>query len=84
MRKEKAAARLENCEVNDFKWSDFISVCREFNNQCAYCLKKGRLTRDHIVPLARGGNHTRSNIVPACRSCNSSKGKLGLEEWFGV
>lgn len=30
-------------------------------------------TRDHIVPLAKGGTHTWDNVQLACRDCNSAK-----------
>lgn len=30
-------------------------------------------TKDHIVPLSRGGDDSPANIAPACRSCNSAK-----------
>lgn len=57
-----------------------------FGGECAYCgrtMKKGeRLTRDHLVPVAEGGETTQSNVVPACASCNSSKGKEEWREWF--
>lgn len=57
-----------------------------FGGECAYCgrtMKKGeRLTRDHLVPVAEGGETTQSNVVPACGSCNSSKGKEEWREWF--
>lgn len=85
MRREKAAARLVKCEVKDFTFADWHKVVAEFDSRCAYCMRKmRRLTRDHVVPLFKGGNHTISNIVPACRSCNSSKGTNTLEEWFNV
>ena len=72
------------CEVRDLTRRDWMNILRQFNYECAYCLKKlRRLTKDHVVPLHLGGNHTASNIVPACRGCNSSKGKFTLEEWFG-
>jgi 5-methylcytosine-specific restriction endonuclease McrA len=31
-------------------------------------------TRDHIIPLSKGGMHERSNLQVACYVCNSSKG----------
>jgi len=43
---------------------------------CAYCggeFGYFRLTRDHVVPLSRGGRDTWMNVVTACRQCNSKK-----------
>ncbi len=82
-RREKAMARLVKCEVRDFTRADWWATLKEFDYRCAYCLRKmQRLTKDHVIPLHRGGNHTKSNIVPACKRCNSSKGTNLLEEWF--
>jgi hypothetical protein len=33
-------------------------------------------TRDHIVPLARGGSNNWSNLVISCRNCNGYKDNL--------
>ena len=44
---------------------------------CHYCEQKfppEKLTLDHVVPLARGGESSRGNCVPACEACNRSKG----------
>lgn len=32
------------------------------------------LTRDHLVPLSRGGTNEWTNVVTACSSCNTRKG----------
>ncbi len=32
------------------------------------------LTRDHLVPLSRGGGNEWTNVVTACSSCNTRKG----------
>jgi 5-methylcytosine-specific restriction endonuclease McrA len=32
------------------------------------------LTRDHLVPLSRGGNNDWTNVVTACSGCNTRKG----------
>lgn len=57
-----------------------------FGGECAYCgctMRKGmRLTRDHLVPVAKGGKTIQSNIVPACSHCNSSKQDEEWRDWY--
>jgi 5-methylcytosine-specific restriction endonuclease McrA len=38
------------------------------------------LTRDHLVPLSRGGSNAWNNVLTACSSCNTRKGNLLPEE----
>ena len=49
--------------------------------RCQYCgrhvleLKpREALTRDHLLPLSRGGSNEWSNVVTACSPCNTKKG----------
>lgn len=49
--------------------------------RCQYCGRhrsqlRGRefLTRDHVVPLALGGDNSWANVVTACSHCNNRKG----------
>ena len=42
---------------------------------CAYCghnYPLRELSRDHIIPVSRGGRNIWSNVVTACRRCYSS------------
>ncbi len=48
--------------------------------QCQYCGRNRRdlgyresLTRDHIIPLSRGGENGWTNVVTACSKCNLRK-----------
>lgn len=44
---------------------------------CMYCgheFPEYALTRDHVIPLSRGGRDRWSNVVTACRLCNTRKG----------
>lgn len=49
--------------------------------RCQYCARHRRdlgyresLTRDHIIPLSRGGDNHWTNVVTACSRCNLRKG----------
>lgn len=52
------------------EWKDKKTA---FDNLCVYCGSDGKLTRDHYIPISKGGTDSISNIVPACKSCNSRK-----------
>lgn len=59
------------------EWKELL---RSYNWKCVYCgitmvEKTGpdQITRDHIIPVTKGGTDDIENIVPACRSCNSKK-----------
>jgi 5-methylcytosine-specific restriction endonuclease McrA len=48
--------------------------------QCQYCGRRQNelkiresLTRDHLIPMSRGGTNEWSNVVTACSSCNTKK-----------
>ncbi len=44
---------------------------------CMYCggtFNNHSLTRDHVIPISKGGKDRWSNVVSACRSCNTRKG----------
>jgi 5-methylcytosine-specific restriction endonuclease McrA len=50
---------------------------------CAYC--GGRflvreLSRDHVIPVSRGGRDSWTNAVTACRNCNTRKGGRSPEQ----
>ena len=50
---------------------------------CMYCgahPRDNKLTRDHVVPISRGGRDRWSNVVTACRPCNTRKGNRTPEE----
>lgn len=50
---------------------------------CLYCSRQfpaAALTRDHVVPISRGGRDRWQNVVAACRRCNQFKGNRLLEE----
>lgn len=48
--------------------------------QCQYCGRRQSelkpresLTRDHLIPMSRGGTNEWSNVVTACSPCNTKK-----------
>lgn len=54
--------------------AEWLGLVAANDNECGNCHEQKPLTRDHIVPLSRGGTNDISNIQPLCGPCNSSKG----------
>lgn len=69
--------RANGAHTNE-QWLEKVKVT---GGQCVYCGEKRRLSRDHDIPLARGGSNSIDNIVPACGPCNSAKGTLTGDEF---
>jgi 5-methylcytosine-specific restriction endonuclease McrA len=70
--KHKRRLILSNtlCDFTGKQWSE-IQILQ--NHKCAICGVIKPLTRDHIIPVTKGGQHTKGNIQGLCRSCNSRK-----------
>jgi 5-methylcytosine-specific restriction endonuclease McrA len=71
-----------------------LSLKKQHGTKCHYCQKEmdfskgvGRkfnsdmATIEHLIPLARGGEHTFANTVLACRFCNISRGAKSQEDF---
>ena len=64
-------------EIRQRKW-ETRQLIQKHGGRCVYCddpvnLIHGDLkqaTRDHIVPLCKGGSELMSNLQLACRACN--------------
>jgi len=56
-------------------WSptQFLTLCRKQNWRCACCLRRRRLTADHVHPISKGGRNIIGNIQALCGPCNFSK-----------
>jgi hypothetical protein len=46
-----------------------------------YGMRSTDFTRDHIVPLGRGGKNELANRAWACSGCNQAKGDMMPDEW---
>ncbi len=50
---------------------------RRDQHMCMYCVdtfSDSHLTRDHVIPISRGGADTWTNVVTSCVKCNQRKG----------
>lgn len=63
--------------INTLTAEEWIEILKEYKFKCAYCGCEftlfNRETRDHVIPISKGGDNIKENVIPACRSCNSKK-----------
>ena len=73
--KANRRARQRNAP-GSFTLEEWVAKKAEFGNCCAHCRRpesEVKLTRDHIIPLIKGGWNSIDNIAPLCLSCNCHK-----------
>jgi 5-methylcytosine-specific restriction endonuclease McrA len=64
---------------NETEW---VALKAQYNYTCLRCGRREpeiTLTRDHVIPLTRGGSDWISNIQPLCHQCNSSKNAKSID-----
>jgi len=65
---------IESTRVDKVSRTDLIQAHGSGCYLCDDPLSRATLTMDHVIPLARGGEHTLNNLRPCCGRCNSRKG----------
>lgn len=63
--------------INILTLQEWLNILEKYNHRCAYCDIEfdceNLPTKDHLIPISRGGHNIKENVVPACQSCNSRK-----------
>ena len=57
-------------------WQKLLDVSGGVCPSCKMDVGVDSLTRDHIIPVSKGGSNWLDNIQPLCHSCNCSKNDL--------
>lgn len=84
LHRDRHIARLHNAQ-GFHTLQQWVARVAFFGWRCRYCgkaLTLKTLTKDHLIPLVRGGANWASNLAPACRSCNCSKRQQTFKEYL--
>lgn len=73
-RASEATRRARKAKVPGVvRTNDWARLLEILGHACLKCGTSDRITQDHIVPLAHGGDHHPTNLQPLCRRCNECK-----------
>jgi 5-methylcytosine-specific restriction endonuclease McrA len=72
--------RFRRQVTNTFLFARDAYRCQFCGRPQAVLRTRECLTRDHLVPLSRGGTNSWTNVLTACSTCNARKGNHLPEE----
>ncbi len=72
--------RFRRQVTNTFLFARDRYRCQYCGRSAAELKPRESLTRDHLLPLSRGGANDWTNVVTACSPCNTRKGSRMAEE----
>lgn len=72
--------RFRRQVTNTFLFARDDYTCQFCGRNASVLRHRECLTRDHLVPLSRGGNNDWTNVITACSTCNTRKGNSLPEE----
>ncbi|MFI5206999.1 MAG: HNH endonuclease [Gemmatimonadales bacterium] len=72
--------RFRRQVTNTFLFARDRYACQFCGRHQGILRERECLTRDHLIPLSRGGSNAWTNVVTACSSCNARKGNHLPEE----
>lgn len=72
-RRREARERATRSNIGTHTPAQWEDLRRRAKYRCVKCGLKRPLTRDHIIPLSKGGSDLVTNIQPLCHPCNARK-----------
>lgn len=66
------------------EWQNVLIACGQRCFYCTQILVDSNVTKDHLVPICRGGCECVQNLVASCIVCNSMKKQLTVEEFLSA
>ncbi len=74
----KRRARKKDCQTYFISKRELLKL---YGSPCFVCGSIKRIQLDHVIPIARNGNHSIGNLIPLCQKCNASKHDSFFMEW---
>lgn len=77
----KYRVKRRNCK-GSHTYEEWKEKLKENDYSCVCCESQEKITKDHIIPLSKGGTDNIDNLQPLCLSCNAIKNDrlLSIEE----
>lgn len=85
---QKRRAKLIKQNGGTHTAEEWWALVARFGGFCLACHSSGfPLTKDHVIPICKGGRDDIANLQPLCEACNRAKGTQSTDyriDWEGT